>query len=102
MSMVGIRDISALQTPPVDRRAIATQVRPFERSLIRDVILRELNRDGQVYFIHNIVRSIAAMADSAATVPAARRAPMRAVRSIGVGIMVCSRLRVGVSAPAPT
>ncbi|MDO8631585.1 MAG: helicase-related protein, partial [Phycisphaerales bacterium] len=64
MSLVGIRDISSLQTPPIDRRAIATQVRPFDESLIRDAILREMNRDGQVYFIHNFVHSIAAMADA--------------------------------------
>ena len=63
MSLMGIRDISSLQTPPVDRRAIATQVRPFSRELIRDAILREMNRDGQVYFIHNFVQSIAGMAD---------------------------------------
>ncbi len=64
MSMSGLRDISTLQTPPVDRRAIATQVRPFAESLIRDAILREMNRDGQVYFIHNFVHSIASMADT--------------------------------------
>jgi len=73
MSMMGIRDISSLQTPPVDRRAIATQVRPFDRSLIRDAILREMNRDGQVYFVHNYVQSIRAMADMIAQiVPEAR------------------------------
>ena len=64
MSLMGIRDISSLQTPPIDRRSIATQVRPFEKSLIRDAILREMNRDGQVYFIHNYVHSIASMADT--------------------------------------
>ncbi|MGB2985764.1 MAG: transcription-repair coupling factor [Phycisphaerae bacterium] len=63
MSLMGIRDISSLQTPPVDRRAIATQVRPFDRELVRDAILREMNRDGQVYFVHNYVRSIAGVAD---------------------------------------
>jgi transcription-repair coupling factor (superfamily II helicase) len=73
MSLMGIRDISALQTPPVDRRAISTQVRPFDRELIRDAILREMNRDGQVYFIHNLVHSIAALADTVrAIVPEAR------------------------------
>ncbi len=73
MSMMGIRDISALQTPPVDRRAIGTQVRPFDRKLIRDAILREMNRDGQVYFIHNFVQSIATMADTVGQiVPEAR------------------------------
>ena len=64
MSLMGIRDISSLQTPPVDRRAIATAVRPFSRELIREAILREMNRDGQVFFVHNFVQSIAAMADS--------------------------------------
>ncbi len=63
MAMMGIRDISSLQTPPVDRRAIATSVRSFDPDLIRDAILRELNRDGQVYFVHNFVRSIASVAD---------------------------------------
>lgn len=64
MSMSGLRDISMLQTPPIDRRAIATQVRPFDEGLIRDAVLREMNRDGQVYFVHNFVYSIAAMADT--------------------------------------
>jgi transcription-repair coupling factor (superfamily II helicase) len=64
MSLSGLRDISTLQTPPVDRRSIGTQVRPFDDNLIRDAILRELNRDGQVYFVHNFVQSIAAMADA--------------------------------------
>jgi transcription-repair coupling factor (superfamily II helicase) len=62
MSLMGIRDISALQTPPMDRRAIATYVTALQREQIRDAMLRELNRDGQVFFVHNYVRSIAAMA----------------------------------------
>lgn len=73
MAVVGIRDISSLQTPPVDRRSIVTHVGPFSRQLIRDAILRELNRDGQVYFVHNRVHSIAAMADTVKSiVPEAR------------------------------
>ncbi|MHC5109105.1 MAG: transcription-repair coupling factor [Planctomycetota bacterium] len=73
MSMIGIRDISSLQTPPVDRRSILTHVRPFERRFIREAILRELNRDGQIYFIHNFVQSIAGMADTVRSiVPEAR------------------------------
>ncbi len=73
MAVVGIRDISSLQTPPVDRRSIQTHVGPFSRQLIRDAILRELNRDGQVYFVHNRVHSIAAMADTVKSiVPEAR------------------------------
>ncbi len=73
MALMGVKDISSLQTPPVDRRAIATQVRTFERSFIRDAVLREMNRDGQVYFIHNYVQSIAAIADTVRSiVPEAR------------------------------
>lgn len=73
MSLIGIRDISSLQTPPVDRRAIATHVTPFSRELIRTAILREINRDGQVYFVHNFVQSIAGMADTVRSiVPEAR------------------------------
>ncbi|MCH9034623.1 MAG: transcription-repair coupling factor, partial [Planctomycetes bacterium] len=63
MALVGLRDISSLQTAPMDRRAIATRVCPFDPNLIRDAVIRELNRDGQVYFIHNVVHSIEAMAD---------------------------------------
>ncbi|MDX2198273.1 MAG: transcription-repair coupling factor [Phycisphaerae bacterium] len=58
MSLLGIRDISSLQTPPIDRRSIVTQVRPWEDALIREAILRELTREGQVYFVHNVVRDI--------------------------------------------
>ncbi len=73
MSLMGIRDISSLQTPPVDRRSIATQVRPFDRGLIREAIVREMNRDGQVYFVHNYVQSIASIADTIRSiVPEAR------------------------------
>jgi len=63
MAMLGIRDISSLATPPMDRRSIVTQVRPYDRDLIRQAILRELNRDGQVYFVHNFVFDIQSTAD---------------------------------------
>ncbi len=73
MSMLGIRDISSLAMPPVDRRAIVTQVRLWEDELIREAILRELNRDGQVYFVHNFVRDIEIIANKLRTlVPEAR------------------------------
>ncbi len=63
MALLGIRDISSLATPPVDRRSIATEVVRFDEKLIRNAIIREINRDGQVYFVHNFVRSINAVAD---------------------------------------
>ncbi len=73
MSMLGIRDISSLATAPVDRRAIVTQVRMWDDVLIREAILRELNRDGQVYFVHNFVRDIHTIANHVRSlVPEAR------------------------------
>ena len=58
MSMLGLRDISSLGTPPLDRRAVVTQVRGYEPSLVKVSIYRELNRQGQVFFLHNRVKSI--------------------------------------------
>jgi len=63
MAMLGIRDISSLTTPPMDRRSIATQVARFDEQLVRSAIIREMNRDGQVFFVHNFVQSIDAVAD---------------------------------------
>jgi transcription-repair coupling factor (superfamily II helicase) len=63
MAMLGIRDISSLATPPLDRRAIVTQVRLWDDRLIGDAILRELTRGGQVYFVHNFVRDIQQVAN---------------------------------------
>ena len=73
MSLLGIRDISALETPPQDRQAIETHVARFDRRRIRDAVLREINRDGQVFFVHNRVYNIRRIADVVAeTVPEAR------------------------------
>lgn len=73
LSMLGIRDISSLATAPVDRRAIVTQVRMWDDRLVHDAIVRELNRDGQVYFVHNFVRDIEQVANRLRTlVPEAR------------------------------
>jgi transcription-repair coupling factor (superfamily II helicase) len=58
MAMVGLRQISSLSTPPMDRRAIVTEVVPFDEARIKQGIDRELNRDGQVYFVHNRVHNI--------------------------------------------
>lgn len=58
MSLLGLRDISNLETPPPDRLPIETRITRFDRVLIRNAILRELNRDGQVYFVHNRVQNI--------------------------------------------
>ncbi len=61
MSISGIRDLSVIATPPVDRLAIQTFVAQYNESLIREAILRELSRGGQVYFIYNRVQTIEGM-----------------------------------------
>jgi len=61
MSMVGIRDISVIETPPKDRLAIQTNVVPFADDFIREAIEFECGRGGQVFFVHNRVESIYAM-----------------------------------------
>lgn len=73
MAMLGIRDISSLATPPLDRRAIVTQVRTWDDEVIREALLRELSRGGQTYFVHNFVRDIQEVANRIrALVPDAR------------------------------
>jgi transcription-repair coupling factor (superfamily II helicase) len=58
MSLLGLRDISNLETPPEDRLAVETRVTRFDEELIRHGILREINRSGQVFFVHNRVNDI--------------------------------------------
>ncbi|HEX3997269.1 MAG TPA: transcription-repair coupling factor [Pirellulales bacterium] len=62
MSLLGLRDISNLETPPEDRLAVETRVTRFDESLIRHAVLRELNRGGQVFFVHNRVNDIGLLA----------------------------------------
>ncbi|MFN0131321.1 MAG: transcription-repair coupling factor [Phycisphaerales bacterium] len=63
MSMLGLRDISSLTTAPLDRRAIVTEVIPYNERRLSQAIARELTRDGQVYFVHNRVHNIKSVAD---------------------------------------
>jgi transcription-repair coupling factor (superfamily II helicase) len=63
MSLMGIRDLSIIDTPPVDRLVIKTFVARMSDELIREAVMRELRRGGQVFFVHNRVQSIAAMAE---------------------------------------
>ncbi|MBI3823197.1 MAG: transcription-repair coupling factor [Planctomycetes bacterium] len=58
LSLLGIRDISNLETAPAGRLAIETRIVRFDRQLIRHAIMRELNREGQIYFVHNRVHNI--------------------------------------------
>jgi transcription-repair coupling factor (superfamily II helicase) len=58
MSLVGIRDMSIIETPPKDRLSIQTHVVKFDQAVIRRAICNELERGGQIYFVHNRVESI--------------------------------------------
>jgi len=62
MSLVGLRDMSVIETPPRDRLAIQTTVAGFSETLVQRVIEEEIARDGQVFFVHNRVESIASLA----------------------------------------
>jgi len=62
MSLVGLRDMSVIETPPKDRLAIQTVVAPFSDELVRGAVAQELDRSGQVYFLHNRVETIWEMA----------------------------------------
>jgi transcription-repair coupling factor (superfamily II helicase) len=61
MALTGVRDISNLNTPPEERLPIVTHVGPYSQKLVRQAILRELERGGQVFFVHNRVQTINAM-----------------------------------------
>ena len=58
MSLTGARDMSTIDTPPEERLPIKTRVAEYDDNLVRQAIIRELNRGGQVYFVHNRVRGI--------------------------------------------
>lgn len=66
MSLVGIRDMSVLEEPPVDRMPIQTYVLEYNEEIIREAINRELVRGGQVYYVHNRVNSIDEVANMVA------------------------------------
>ncbi|HLZ52924.1 MAG TPA: transcription-repair coupling factor [Verrucomicrobiae bacterium] len=63
LALTGARDMSTIQTPPHDRLPVETIVTQFDERVIRDAIQRELNRGGQVFFLHNRVMTIQTMAD---------------------------------------
>jgi len=58
MSLSGIRDLSVIDTPIEDRYAVITSVGPYDDELVREAIRRELHREGQVFYVHNRVRTI--------------------------------------------
>lgn len=66
MSLIGIRDMSVLEEPPMDRMAIQTYVMEYNEEMVREAINRELAREGQVYYVFNRVNQIADMASKIA------------------------------------
>jgi transcription-repair coupling factor (superfamily II helicase) len=62
MSLMGIRDISMMATPPEYRQSIITYITEFDDAVIAEAIRKELNRNGQIFFVHNNIYSIANMA----------------------------------------
>src|SRR5947208_4819318 len=62
MSLVNLRDMSVIETPPQERLPIRTTIREYDESLIREAILREIDRGGQVFFVHNRVQGIQVIA----------------------------------------
>ena len=62
MSLIGIRDLSVLEEPPMDRVAIQTYVMEYDEEMVREAICRELNRDGQIYYVYNRVNDIGEVA----------------------------------------
>ncbi|MEO6445568.1 MAG: transcription-repair coupling factor [Gemmatimonadaceae bacterium] len=81
LSLAGLRDMTLMQTPPRDRSPVLTFVEPFDDGLIEEGISRELDRGGQVFFVHNRVETIEAMSDHV------RRLVPRARIAVGHGQM---------------
>jgi transcription-repair coupling factor (superfamily II helicase) len=63
LGLLGLRDVSIIETPPRDRLAVQTHVLPFRRETVREAVITELARGGQVFFVHNRVASIGAIAE---------------------------------------
>jgi transcription-repair coupling factor (superfamily II helicase) len=64
LSMMGVRDISIISTPPEQRHPIVTYISEFNEAVIREAVRKEMDRGGQVFFVHNFVRSIDRIADT--------------------------------------
>lgn len=80
-SLAGLRDLTLMQTAPRDRSPVLTFVEPFDDALIEEAISRELDRGGQVFFVHNRIETIEAIADHL------RRLVPRATVAVGHGQM---------------
>ena len=63
LSLAGLRDLTLLETPPKDRSPVLTFVEPWDDALLEEAMARELDRGGQVYFVHNRIETIATIAE---------------------------------------
>ena len=81
ISLAGLRDLTLMQTPPRDRSPVLTFVEPWDDGLIEEGVARELDRGGQVFFVHNRIETIEAIADHV------RRVVPRARVAVGHGQM---------------
>jgi transcription-repair coupling factor (superfamily II helicase) len=63
LSLAGLRDLTLLETPPKDRSPVLTFIEPWDDALIEEAVARELDRGGQVYFVHNRIETIATVAE---------------------------------------
>ena len=81
LSLAGLRDMTLMQTPPRDRSPVITFIEPWDDGLIEEGITRELDRGGQVFFVHNRIETIEAIADHV------RRVVPRARVAVGHGQM---------------
>lgn len=61
MALTGVRDISMINTPPAERQPVVTHIGPYSKRLVRQAIIREIDRGGQIFFVHNRVHTINAM-----------------------------------------
>ena len=90
LSLAGLRDMTLMQTPPRDRSPVLTFVEPWDDGLIDEGISRELDRGGQVFFVHNRIETIEAIADHIRRiVPRARVARRRTGRCASASSRTC-------------
>ena len=68
MSLTGMRDISVITTPPAARQPIISYISKYEDAIIKDAVLRELSRNGQVFFVHNNIKTIFKTAENLKTI----------------------------------
>jgi transcription-repair coupling factor (superfamily II helicase) len=73
LSLTGMRDISVIKTPPADRQPIVSYISTYDAAIVKDAVKRELSRKGQIFYVHNNIKTISKIAENLAElVPEAR------------------------------